>query len=111
MSIKAPKRGNLIWLSFDPQKGHEQKGRRPALVLSPREYNERVGLALMCPITGKKKGYPFEVDLPDDCPVSGVILSDQVKSLDWKAREAETFGIASKDVISEVLQKLNTLLT
>lgn len=111
MSIKAPKRGNLIWLSFDPQKGHEQKGRRPALVLSPREYNERVGLALMCPITSKKKGYPFEVDLPDDCPVSGVILSDHVKSLDWKVREAEIFGIASKDVISEVLQKLDTLLT
>lgn len=108
---RTPQRGDLIWLSFDPQKGHEQKGRRPALVLSPREYNERVGLALMCPITTKKKGYPFEVNLTEDCIVEGVILSDQVKTLDWRAREAEIAGTAPPNVLSEVLQKLYTLLT
>jgi len=110
VTIEAPTRGDLIWLGFDPQKGHEQKGRRPALVLSPREYNEKVGLALMCPITSKKKGYPFEVGLPDDCPVSGVILSDQVISLDWRSREAEIAGTVPSDTLSEVLRKLYTLL-
>jgi len=109
--IEAPERGDLIWLSFDPQKVHEQKGRRPALVLSPREYNERVGLALMCPITSREKGYPFEVCLPDDCPVSGVILSDQAKSLDWRARETEIAGTVPSNTLSEVLRKLYTLLT
>lgn len=108
--VIVPERGDLIWLFFDPQKGHEQKGRRPALVLSPREYNGRVGLALMCPITSREKGYPYEVNLPEDSPITGVILSDQVKSLDWKAREAEIAGTAPQRVLSEVLQKLYTLL-
>jgi mRNA interferase MazF len=110
-SGKPPDRGDLIWLSFDPQKGHEKKGRRPALVLSPREYNEKVGLALMCLITSSIKRYPFEVDLPEDCQITGVILSDQVKSIDWRARGAEIAGTASHKVLSEVLQKLYTLLT
>ncbi|MBN2608491.1 MAG: endoribonuclease MazF [Candidatus Fermentibacteraceae bacterium] len=108
---RTPGRGDLIWLSFDTHKGHEQKGKRPALVLSPKAYNEKVGLALMCLITTKKKGYPFEVDLPEDCPIDGVILSDQVKSLDWRARESEIAGTAPSSVLSETLQKLCTLLT
>lgn len=81
-----PRRGDLVWLHFDPQTGHEQAGRRPALVLSPESYNRRVGLAIFCPVTSQAKGYPFEVGLPYGGHVSGVILSDQVKSLDWRAR-------------------------
>ncbi len=83
-----PRRGDAVWLSFDPQSGHEQKGRRPALVLSPESYNRKTGLAVLCPITSQVKGYPFEVTLPSGLPVKGVILADQVKNLDWRARKA-----------------------
>ena len=83
-----PKRGDLVWLEFSPQAGHEQGGRRPALVLSPESYNGKVGLALACPVTSQVKGYPFEVPVPSGLPVSGVILVDQVRSLDWRARNA-----------------------
>src|SRR5438270_8099109 len=83
-----PERGDAIWITLDPRAGHEQAGRRPALVLSPRAYNGRVGLALLCPITSQVKGYPFEVPLPDGLAVAGVVLADQVKSLDWRARQA-----------------------
>jgi mRNA interferase MazF len=106
-----PKRGDLIWICLTPQAGHEQAGRRPALVLSPIEYNQRVGLALMCPVTSRVKGYPFEVALPDDLEVTGVILSDQLKSLDWRARRAEIVCEAPRSVTDEVLGKLNTLLS
>jgi mRNA interferase MazF len=109
--LQAPNRGDLIWVSLNPQAGHEQAGRRPALVLSPVEYNSRVGLALMCPVTGRAKGYPFEVALPTGLDVTGVILADQIKSLDWKARRAEIACRAPKSVIDEVLGKLNTLLS
>ena len=109
--LQAPNRGDLIWVSLNPQAGHEQAGRRPALVLSPVEYNSRVGLALMCPVTGRAKGYPFEVGLPTDLNVTGVILADQIKSLDWRARRAEIACRAPKSVIDEVLGKLNTLLS
>jgi mRNA interferase MazF len=85
----APERGDVVWISFHPQVGHEQSGRRPALVLSPKEYNRKTRLALLCPITSRVKGYPFEVLIPEGLPVSGVILADQVKSLDWNARQAE----------------------
>ena len=78
-----------MWLRLDPSEGHEQAGRRPALVLSPASYNGRVGLAILCPITSRVKGYPFEVALPAEGAVSGVVLSDQVKSLDWRTRGAE----------------------
>ena len=105
-----PDRGDLVWLSFDPQKGHERRGRRPAVVLSPQEYNAKVGLALMCPITKKEKGYPFEVKLPLKGQIQGVILADQVKSLDWRAREAEIVDRAGQGVVAEVLAKLSTLL-
>ncbi|MCP4902236.1 MAG: endoribonuclease MazF [bacterium] len=108
--LSAPKRGDLIWISLNPQAGHEQAGRRPALVLSPKAYNEKVGLAICCPITSHRKGYPFEVELPSDLPVSGVILSDQVKSLDWRARQAEVDGEAPSSTVVEVLGKLQALL-
>ena len=88
MGAYVPARGDLVWLEFNPQAGHEQAGHRPALVLSPQEYNRRVGLALVCPVTSQVKGYPFEVVLPSGLPISGAVLSDQMKSLDWKARRA-----------------------
>jgi mRNA interferase MazF len=109
--LQAPDRGDLIWVSLNPQAGHEQAGRRPALVLSPVEYNSRVGLALMCPVTSRTKGYPFEVSLPSDLDVTGVILADQIKSLDWRARRAEIACRVPKSVTDEVLGKLNTLLS
>jgi len=108
---QAPNRGDLIWVSLNPQAGHEQAGRRPALVISPFDYNSRVGLALMCPITSHAKGYPFEVALPVDIEVTGVILADQIKSLDWRARRAEFVCRAPKSVTDEALGKLNTLLS
>jgi mRNA interferase MazF len=91
----APERGDLVWLHFSPQAGHEQAGRRPALVISPRLYNRRVGLALFCPVTSQVKGYPYEVALPSSLAVAGVVLSDQVKSLDWRARKAKRIAKAS----------------
>ena len=105
-----PERGDIIWLSFHPQLGREQTGRRPAIVLSPGEYNGKVGLLLACPVTSRIKGYPFEVVLPEGLPVSGAILSDQVKSLDWKARGAELAYHAPRKVIDEVLGKVSVLL-
>ena len=105
-----PDRGDVVWITFNPQAGHEQAGRRPAVVLSPAAYNGKVGLALLCPITSQIKGYPFEVLIPASLPVSGVILSDQVKSLDWRARSAELACALPAKVMSEVLEKLGTLL-
>lgn len=106
----APERGDVVWITLNPQLGHEQSGRRPALVISPAEYNQKVGLALCCPVTSKRKGYPFEVPLPEDLPISGVVLADQVRSLDWRARQAETTAHVSGDVVAEVLGKLQVLL-
>ena len=105
-----PERGDVIWLTFTPQAGHEQTGRRPALVLSPEAYNGKVGLAILCPVTGQEKGYPFEVRIPDGLPVSGVVLADQVKSLDWRVREAEWACRLPEETVDEVLGKLATLL-
>jgi mRNA interferase MazF len=105
-----PQRGDVVWVSLNPQAGHEQAGRRPALVLSPAPYNDKVGLAILCPITRQVKGYPFEVEIPAELPVTGVVLSDQVKSLDWRARDAEYACELPEVVVVEVLQKLNTLL-
>ncbi len=105
-----PERGDAVWISLDPQAGHEQAGRRPALVLSPSAYNGRVGLALFCPITSQVKGYPFEVPLPAGSPVSGVVGADQVKSLAWRARKAARIGAVSEEVVAQVLQRLQTLL-
>ncbi|MBA4186886.1 MAG: mRNA-degrading endonuclease [Planctomycetaceae bacterium] len=105
-----PDRGHLVWVSLDPQAGHEQAGRRPALVVSPASYNGPVGLALFCPITGQAKGYPFEVALPSGLAVSGVVLADHVKSLDWRARRAEYAGTAPDAVVDEVVRRLVLLL-
>jgi mRNA interferase MazF len=106
-----PERGDAVWITLDPQAGHEQAGRRPALVLSPSAYNGRVGLALLCPITSQVKGYPFEVPLPDGLPVAGVVGADQVKSLDWRARKASHIGVVPEEVVDQVIQRLQTLLT
>src|SRR5438105_15875903 len=105
-----PERGDAVWITLDPQAGHEQAGRRPALVLSPSAYNGRVGLALLCPITSQVKGYPFEVLLPPGSKVQGAILSDQLKSLDWRARKATVICSLPGPVVNEVLSKLSTLL-
>ncbi len=106
-----PDRGEAIWITLNPQAGREQAGRRPALVLSPAAYNQKAGLVVACPITSQVKGYPFEVAIPPGLKISGVILSDQVKSLDWKARQAELIARLPAPTVDEVLQKLNTLLT
>ncbi len=106
-----PGRGDLVWLQFDPQAGHEQGGRRPALVISPQAYNGKVGMALMCPVTSKAKGYPFEVPLPEDTKLSGVILADQIKNLDWQARQAEFAGKIQEEVVNEVLLKIQILIS
>jgi mRNA interferase MazF len=105
-----PARGDLVYMNFDPQVGREQAKRRPALVLSPVEYNLRTGLAVMCPITSRVKRYPFEVAIPPGGKVSGVVLSDHIKNLDWRARKADFADKASPSVLDEVLAKLNALL-
>jgi len=106
-----PVRGDIVWINFNPQSGHEQKGRRPALVLSPEEYNKKVGLAIFCPITNQVKGYPFEVLIPEGLKTSGVILADQVKSLDWKTRNTELICRIPEEVTKIVLERIYTLLT
>ena len=110
MSIYIPQRGDVVWINMHPQAGHEQAGRRPAVVLSPRSYNDKVGLALFCPVTNQVKGYPFEVIIPPGLEVTGVILSDQVKSLDWKIRNAEYYDKVPETVVVEIFKKLSTLL-
>jgi len=105
-----PKRGDIVWLSFNPHAGHEQAGRRPALVLSLLSYNRKVGLALHCPVISEVKGYPFEVKIPSGLEVSGVVLSDQIKSLDWAARKATFACTLPEKTIREVLGKAGTLL-
>jgi mRNA interferase MazF len=105
-----PERGDVVWISLDPQAGHEQAGRRPAAVLSPAAYNGKVGLAILCPVTSRAKGYPFEVLVPEGLGVSGVILADQVKSLDWRARKAELICALPAATVTEMLQKLGVLL-
>jgi mRNA interferase MazF len=106
-----PRCGDVVWITLNPQAGHEQAGRRPAVVLSSQSYNSKVGLSILCPITSQTKGYPFEVLLPAGLPVAGAILSDQVKSLDWRARNAELMCTLPAETISEVLQKLGALLS
>jgi len=105
-----PNRGDIVWITFNPQAGHEQAGRRPALVLSPAAYNGKVGLAILCPITSQIKNYPFEVLIPAGLQISGVILSDQVKNLDWKARQAEFVCKLPDSALDKVLGKLGTLI-
>lgn len=107
---RVPDSGELIWLSFEPQAGREQAGRRPALVLSPSNYNHASGLALVCPVASRAKGYPFEVALPQGAPVSGVILVDHIKSLDWRARNAGPIGRVPPEVLAEVQDRLASLI-
>ena len=105
----SPERGDIVWLNFDPQSGHEQKGKRPAVVISPKEYNEKVGLGLFCPITSKVKNYPFEVKIASE-KIDGVILSDQIKSFDWKTREIEFITKMTTEKVDEVIRKISVLL-
>lgn len=105
-----PDRGDVVWITLNPQAGHEQAGRRPAVVLSPVAYNGKVGLAILCPITNQIKGYPFEVRIPAGLVVTGVVLADQVKSLDWRARDAELVSNLPEATVAEVLHKLRALL-
>lgn len=110
-SAEAPERGDLVWLDFDPQAGHEQSGHRPAMVLSRELYNRKAGLALVCPVTSHAKGYPMEVALPPGLKVQGVILADQLKTVDWRARRASHIGRAPDGVVVEVLAKVLALLS
>ena len=105
-----PERGNIVWLEFNPQAGYEQTGHRPALVISPRAYNGRVGLALFCPVTSQVKGYPFEVVLPPGLKAKGAILSDQVKSLDWRARKARHVCAVPSEVLEETTARILALV-
>jgi mRNA interferase MazF len=104
-----PERGDIVWLDFTPQTGHEQKGRRPAIVISPLEYNKKVGLGIFCPITSKEKGYPFEVKIKNNA-IDGVVLSDQIKSLDWGERNIEFIIKSRNEEIDEVVEKLKVLI-
>jgi mRNA interferase MazF len=106
-----PDRGDVVWISLDPQAGHEQAGRRPALVLSPALYNGRANLAIICPITSQVKGYPFEVLIPPGLKVVGAVLSDQAKSIDWKARKTEFLCTTPPPVVIDVVKKLSTLFS
>lgn len=105
-----PRRGDVVWISFSAQTGHEQAGHRPALALSPEAYNRKAGLALFCPITTRAKGYPFEVAVPAGLKASGVVLADQARSLDWRAREARFSCRLPEDALAEVFDKLGILL-
>lgn len=105
-----PRLADVVWVSLDPQAGHEQGGRRPCLVVSPTRYNARTGLAIVCQITSRVKGYPLEVDIPPGLPVTGVVLADQLKSLDWRARQAEFFTTLPDEVLTQVAAKLAALL-
>jgi len=105
-----PDAGDLIWLTFDPRAGHEQRGRRPALILSPRAYNAKARLAIACPITSHVKGYPFEVSLPPGGRISGVVLADHVKNLDWRTRRAVFVAKAPAEIVTDVRERLRVLL-
>ena len=106
---KVPDAGEVVWLQFDPQAGHEQAVHRPALVVSPASYNGKTGLMVCCPMTSKIKGHPFEVVAQVD-GVDCAVLSDQVKSLDWKVRQAKKKGVVSAEVMLHVRAKLKALL-
>lgn len=105
-----PERGDIVWLRFDPQAGHAQAGKRPALVISPSAYNGKVGLAWLCPITSQQKRYPFEVPLPAGLKIQGVVLADQIKSFDWQSRRAERVESVPLDVLDEAVGKIRVLI-
>ena len=107
---EAPSRGDVVWLRFNEQSGHEQAGHWPALILSPQRFNERSGVALTCPITSRSRDWPFEVQLPPNDSVTGVVLADQIRSLDWRRRNAKLASRAPRAVVAEVLAKVRLLL-
>jgi len=109
-AVFVPEVGDLVWLTFEPHAGREQAGRRPALVLSPKAYNAKSGLVLVCPITSQVKGYPFEVAVTAGQGATGVVLADHLKSLDWRARHAERIGRCAAEVLDEVRARLAPLL-
>ncbi len=110
MGSYVPTRGDIVWLPFDPHLGREQAGTRPAVTISPLEYNKKVGLALFCPITSQVKGYPFEVAIPGGLPITGVVLADQVKSLDWQVRRAQCVCTLPDPVVADILGRLTVLI-
>jgi len=106
-----PERGDAVWLEFDPQAGLEQAGRRPAVILSPASYNAKSGLAILCPITSRAKGYPFETPLPENLPIQGVVLSDQARSLGWRSRKAKFICRLPDEVVEDVAAKIDALVS
>lgn len=100
----------MVWIDFDPQAGHEQAGRRPAVILSIGAYNGSTGLALMCPVTNQAKGYPYEVPLPAGAPVTGVVLADHLKSLDWRVRRTSYIGVVGQDILDQILDRVASIL-
>jgi mRNA interferase MazF len=104
-----PDQGDIVWLDFNPQLGHEQRGRRPALTLSFREYNEKIGFAVFCPIASKVKGYPFEVEVIGKV-INGCVLSDQIKSLDWTARNIEFIEKINNDKLDDVISTILVII-
>ncbi len=104
-----PDRGDIVWLDFTSHAGHEQMGKRPALVVSFKEYNSKVGLAICCPITSKVKGYPFEVAIQQG-KIKGAVLSDQLKSCDWNARKIEFIAKIKENLLKEVVSKISVLI-
>lgn len=111
MSGYVPDRGDIVWLNFDPQAGHEQAGHRPAFIVSPISYNRKVGLAICCPVTNHIKGYPFEVILPEGLNVQGAILSDQVKNLDWHVRKTKLIDRVPDTITKEVVAKITAIIS
>ncbi|BAB07440.1 type II toxin-antitoxin system PemK/MazF family toxin [Halalkalibacterium halodurans] len=109
--MPVPDRGNLVYVDFNPQSGHDQAGTRPAIVLSPKLFNKNTGFAVVCPITRQQKGYPFEIEIPPGLPIEGVILTDQVKSLDWRARNFHIKGQAPEETVTDCLQLIHTFLS
>ena len=110
MPLPVPDRGDLVWIQFDPTVGHEQGGHRPAFVISPRNYNLVSGLVLLCPVTSKARGYPFEVALPTGLPVAGVVMADQIRSMDWRARGVKIATTLPRKVAANIIAKAVTLL-
>lgn len=108
--MQIPARGDLVYVNFTPQSGHEQAGTRPGIVLSPKDFNQATGFAVVCPITRQAKGYPFEVALPDGLAIEGVVLTDQVKSLDWRSRQCNVKGQAPQEVVTDCLDLIHTFL-
>ena len=110
MTLRTPIKGNVVMLDFNPQAGHEQAGRRPGLIVSPKKFNELTGFALVCPITNQKKGYPFEVDVEGTKKTTGVILADQIKSLDWKKRNAKVVDSVSLDCLNKTKELIQVII-